>query len=151
MIDQVLIGCLLILITSMIHAGGMALALNWLQLVHSNHNKDRTPAFRSLVVGFFVLIMFVVTLIETVVWAYTYLLVIDGIQQFGRALYFSMVTYTTLGYGDIVLPDEWQLLSSLQAANGVMIFGWTTALIVAVIREVYGGIMSKYLKGKSAA
>jgi voltage-gated potassium channel Kch len=58
------------------------------------------------------------------------------VPGFERALYFSIVTYTTLGYGDIVLDENWRLLSSFQAANGIIIFGWTTAVIIVAIRTV---------------
>jgi len=53
------------------------------------------------------------------------------------ALYFSMVTYTTLGSGDVTLEDQWRLLGSFEAANGIVMFGWTTALIVAAVHKLY--------------
>ena len=48
-----------------------------------------------------------------------------------------MVTYTTLAYGDVVLTGQWRSLATIQAANGVIIFGWTTALIFVFIPRVY--------------
>jgi hypothetical protein len=48
-----------------------------------------------------------------------------------------MVTYTTVGYGDVVLPATWRLLASFQAANGIIMFGWTTAIVMTAIREIY--------------
>jgi voltage-gated potassium channel Kch len=90
---------------------------------------------RSLVVGALVLIMFLTTLFEASVWATTYF-VLGVIADFEKALYFSTVTYTTLGYGDVVLEEQWRLLSSFEAANGIIMFGWTTALIIVGIRHV---------------
>jgi hypothetical protein len=49
-----------------------------------------------------------------------------------------MVTFTTLGFGDVVLAGQWRTLASIQAANGVIIFGWTTALIFYFIQQIYG-------------
>ena len=60
-----------------------------------------------------------------------------AIQQFEEAFYFSMVTYTTLGYGDVTLEPPFRVLSSFEAAAGVIMFGWTTALIVAAVQHVY--------------
>ena len=54
-----------------------------------------------------------------------------------RGIYFSMVTFTTLGFGDVVLTGQWRTLASIQAANGVIIFGWTTALIFYFIQQIY--------------
>jgi hypothetical protein len=59
------------------------------------------------------------------------------VDTFEAALYFSMVTFTTLGYGDVTLDDSWRLLSSIQAANGVIMFGWTTAQVTAVLQRLY--------------
>ncbi|MHC5096111.1 MAG: potassium channel family protein [Planctomycetota bacterium] len=76
------------------------------------------------------------SLIEVLVWAFVYLWLnaIEGVEQ---AFYFSMVTFTTLGYGDVVLQERWRLLASFEAANGIILFGWTTAIVMAVVHRVY--------------
>jgi hypothetical protein len=74
------------------------------------------------------------------VWALFYLVnpLITALPDLETAFYFSMVTFTTLGYGDVVLTGPWRTLASIQAANGVIIFGWTTALIFYFIQHLYG-------------
>jgi voltage-gated potassium channel Kch len=62
---------------------------------------------------------------------------IGAFQSFEQALYFSIVTFTTLGYGDITLESNWRLLASFEAASGIIIFGWSTAIIVAVVQRLY--------------
>jgi hypothetical protein len=74
--------------------------------------------------------------VESCWWAATYVL-LGAIDSFESALYFSIVTYTTLGYGDMTLDTQWRLLSSFQASNGVIIAGWSTALLFALIQKVY--------------
>ena len=69
-------------------------------------------------------------------WAATYVS-IGAFETMEKALYFSTVTLTTLGYGDVVLPDGWRLLGSFEAATGVIMFGWTTALVVSAVQHVY--------------
>jgi len=54
------------------------------------------------------------------------------------AVYFSTVTYTTLGCGDLVVGTEWRILASTQAANGIIMFGWTTGIIIAGVQRLYG-------------
>ncbi|MDB5376462.1 MAG: hypothetical protein JWR00_908 [Rubritepida sp.] len=50
-------------------------------------------------------------------------------------MYFSGVTFTSLGYGDVVLQGRTRLLAPLQAANGLMMFGITTALFIAAVQQ----------------
>jgi len=61
--------------------------------------------------------MFLVSILRVMVWAVTCLL-LNAIEGFEQAFYFSMVTFTTLGYGDIVLDERWRVLASFEAANG---------------------------------
>jgi voltage-gated potassium channel Kch len=61
----------------------------------------------------------------------------DALPSFEESLYFSTVTVTTVGYGDIVLPREWCQLATFEAMNGWIIFGWATALIVAIVQRLY--------------
>ena len=51
------------------------------------------------------------------------------------SVYFALVSFTTLGFGDILLPMEWRLLGGLAAANGLMVFGLLTAMLVETLRE----------------
>ena len=54
---------------------------------------------------------------------------------FEASMYFALVAFTTLGFGDILLPQEWRLLSGLAAANGLLIFGMLTAMLVEALRN----------------
>jgi len=56
-----------------------------------------------------------------------------------ESVYFAMVTYTTLGFGDLLLPREWRLLAGMAAANGLLNFGLLTALFVEALRHVHVG------------
>jgi hypothetical protein len=65
-------------------------------------------------------------------WAVAFLLC-GAISTFETALYFSAQNFTSLGYGDIVLADRWRLLGPLEAVNGLLFFGLSTALLFAVV------------------
>ena len=56
--------------------------------------------------------------------------------DFEEAMYFTLVTFTTLGYGDVLMPEEWRILGGLAAANGLLSFGLMTALMVESLRHV---------------
>ncbi len=133
---QIVIACGLVALTTFIHAAAMHMALRVLQRRRVRTWRSGAGIERTLPIVALVLIMFVATAIESVAWAVTYL-VLGALSEIETALYFSMVTYTTLGYGDVVMSQDWRILSALEAANGIIMFGWSTALIFAAVQIVY--------------
>ena len=73
-------------------------------------------------------------IVQIAFWAALYR-VFGGFDDFETAVYFSGVTFTSLGYGDVVLTGRLRLLAPLQAANGLMMFGITTALFIAAVQQ----------------
>jgi hypothetical protein len=132
MLLNIAIAALMVVVTTAIHAGGMVLALSAIRSQKSQLRWRLKIYWTSGIV----LLMFFVSLVEIWAWAGTYLL-LNAIEGLDQALYFSTVTYTTLGYGDIVLDQRWHLLASFEAANGIIMFGWTTAIVVAAVQQVY--------------
>ena len=90
----------------------------------------------TLMLALFVLWLFLATILEVWTWALLYL-ALDAVTTLDEAAYFSMETFTTLGYGDITLDKNWRLLSSFEGANGLLMFGWSTALVFAAIQWIY--------------
>ena len=130
--QQIGLGSALVLVTTAAHGVGTIIALFGLTQVH---RFNRTHLGRGFVIALLVLVMFLVSVLDAVLWAYAYVQV-GAIPDFEAALYFSMVTFTTLGYGDLTLEADWRLLASFEAANGIIMFGWTTALIVAYLQRI---------------
>jgi hypothetical protein len=98
---------------------------------------DLKRAQLTLVLAAFVLWLFVAAVVQASAWALLYVAV-EALPSYEEAFYFSIVTYSTLGYGDIVLDKQWRLLSALEAANGLIMFGWTTAMVFVAVQWVYG-------------
>ena len=71
---------------------------------------------------------------EVIVWALAYALT-DAAPAGADLLYFAFVNYTTLGYGDVTPVARWRLLGPMTAMNGVLLFGWSTAVIFEVLRR----------------
>jgi hypothetical protein len=82
-------------------------------------------------------VLMMLHVVEVVLWASAYrLLPGNDLDSFEKAAYFSMVTFTTLGYGDITLADhQWRLLSGIEALNGILLVGWTTAFLFLVVQR----------------
>ena len=73
-------------------------------------------------------------LAEVLVWSLTYATV-DVAPEGADLVYFAFVNYTTLGYGDVTPVKRWSLLGPMTAMNGVLMFGWSTAVIFEILRK----------------
>jgi hypothetical protein len=133
LISKLLIAWTLMAVCIVIHAGGVTAALRWLR-------RQKDPAFNfwiwiwvfTCLAGWMVLLH----LLEIAVWAVFYLWV-DAMTDMTSAVYFSCVTYTTTGYGDLVLPQEWRLLGGIEALTGILMCGWSTGFFFAVVSKMY--------------
>jgi hypothetical protein len=74
-------------------------------------------------------------LVEIAWWAILFIFC-GEFQEFGSAYYHSAVNYTTLGYGDVLMTPAWRLLGPLEASNGMLMFGVSTAIIFAVMQRL---------------
>ena len=136
MFTQIVIGTLLIAITVVIHAvvlDRLMVTLGTLgpEFFKIFHKVWKVPLLTVTVLG-----VFTAHIIEIWLWAFFYLGVgaLDGLEA---ALYFSTTTFTTVGYGDVVLGQDWRLISAFQAGNGFILFGWSTAFIFEVMSKLY--------------
>jgi hypothetical protein len=75
-------------------------------------------------------------LAEIGIWAF-YLTSQNLFPDFRTSFYFSAVTYTTVGYGDLVLPDQWRLFAAAEALTGILMCGWSTGVFFAIVSRVY--------------
>jgi hypothetical protein len=133
--NNILIGCLLILITTFLH-GLTTRYTMYLAIKFTEHSRKLLKTAKEYLVSITILIIFFTTIIESIIWALGYM-ILGAVEKFEPAFYFSLATYTTLGYGDITLEENYRLLASFQAANGIIIFGWSTAIVIAVVQKVY--------------
>ena len=134
MLIQIILGSMMVVITTMIQGMFMFVGVERLR-DHLSRSRTKSRLQSTLKIAVFVLWLFLATILEIWAWATLYL-VLGAIGSLEQALYFSTVTFTTLGYGDITL-DDWRLLSSFEAANGLLMFGWSTALVFVAVQWIY--------------
>jgi hypothetical protein len=79
-------------------------------------------------------VLMVAQVAEVMTWSVAYA-ILDVVPAGTDVLYFAFVNDTTLGYGDVVPVERWRLLGPMAAMNGVLVFGWSTAVIVEVLRQ----------------
>ncbi len=135
MLANLFIASLMMLITSAVHVAGISL-VTWMVKGQLNHWRHQHPLIRARKIGGISLLMFFLSVAEIWLWAWVYLLV-GAFEKIEVALYFSTVSFTTLGYGDILLDEKWRLMGAFEAANGIIIFGLTTAVVVAAFQRLY--------------
>jgi Ion channel len=119
---QLLIGALLICLTVAIHAVALDRLINaiasWRNSARLIFKKYwKIPVLITAVLG-----IFCAHIIQIWIWA---------------LFYFSTITFTTVGFGDVVLGHEWRLISSFEAANGFLLFGWSAAFIFEIMSKLY--------------
>jgi len=129
------VGAVAGLFTIFTHALAVGATVN---LFRYEHRRGR--AGTGLVVDLFIVvstisIAFIAHLFEIALWAVLFM-ICGEFNEFGAAYYHSAVNYSTLGYGDVVMSSSWRLLGPLEAANGALMFGVSTAMIFAVISRL---------------
>ena len=96
--------------------------------------EPHRPKLVLLLVGVSVWALAIITA-SVWLWAFVFLW-LGALHTLEEAVYFSLVSFTTLGFGDVVLPREWRILSGMAGANGFLNFGLLTALMVEALRHV---------------
>lgn len=133
MLRQFLVAAAVSVCNITIHALVMAVVVGVAQRVRTQ---------RALSPSMFLIVLMVATVSvlmaahasEVIVWAIAYGIV-EAVPAGEGVVYFAFVNYTTLGYGDIIPVKAWQLLGPAAAMNGVLLFGWSTAVIFEVLRR----------------
>jgi hypothetical protein len=133
MLKEILVGAGTSVCNIAIHAVIMAAVVRVAQITSSK--KARHPWLLLIIVMVAtVSVLMSAHSVEVLVWSLCYAIV--GAAPAGVDLvYFAFVNYTTLGYGDVIPVEPWRLLGPMTAMNGVLLFGWSTAVIFEVLRR----------------
>ena len=127
------VGAVVILCTIFIHALSVSVSLNLLRRERRLGRTGRSFWRDFPIVVLAMLATIVAHLIEIALWAEVFVLC-GEFPYFDIAYYHSAVNFTTLGYGDLIMTPHWRFLGPLEAANGMLLFGVSTAMIFALIQ-----------------
>ena len=135
-ITQIIIGTLITVTTVIFHVGGLVLLADTLTKLSNIEATGQKISQRMLILVVTVLFILAIHTAEAWFWAGV-LLLLGEFSQLGEALYFSVVTSTTLGYGDLTLSSTWRLLGTFEAMGGLILFGASTAFLFEVMRQLF--------------
>jgi hypothetical protein len=137
MIAVIALGLLAMSICLALQALASVLAARY--FAHTRIQPVGLTPWRTIFFQFSILmiVLMVGNIVQVAFWALLYS-TLGAFEDFETAMYFSGVTFTSLGYGDVVLDGRIRLLGPLQAANGLMMFGITTALFFSAIQQATG-------------
>lgn len=133
MLRQYLVGAAVSVGNIAIHALVMVTVIRVTRIVAEMATSRQSLRLVAIMIAT-VSVLMVAHFAEVLVWSLTYAIV--GVAPAGTDLiYFAFVNYTTLGYGDVTPVQRWHLLGPMTAMNGVLLFGWSTAVIFEVLRR----------------
>ena len=145
MLVNIIIGVLVIGLTILIHGYG---TIYWIKFIRKKYKKKTTKSLSKKIVWILIysaIFLLSLNFIEAIVWGFTYYL-LPGITEFEsieKAIYFSLVTFTTLGYGDITINSANRMLAGFEAMNGVLLLGWTTAMMFSLLQLTVKDLLKK--------
>ncbi len=139
MLINIFIGLIVIGITVTIQGYGTNFWLNHIFIKYYqlpiDTFKKKSPKLLIFTAFFLLLLHF----IESGIWAFTFYILpsITEFETLEKAIYFSLVTFTTLGYGEITISSTNRLLAGFEAINGILLIGWSTAFMFSVVQHIW--------------
>ena len=134
MLYKLLVAFCLMALCVTVHAVGSTAAFGWVKRRRSSPEWAFWPlVFMLIVLACWIILLH---LIEIASWAFLYAGT-QAMQDLPSAFYFSAVTYTTTGYGDLVLPQAWRLVGGVEALTGILMCGWSTGFFFAIVNRMY--------------
>ena len=130
-LSQILTAALLMSVCVLIHSVGITSMLRWMRRTSI---AEGWWFWNSLFIRLAGWIIFL-HLTEITAWALIYVWR-NALPDLATAMYFSAVTYTTTGYGDLVLPENWRLVGAVEALTGILMCGWSTGFFFAVASKL---------------
>jgi hypothetical protein len=125
----------MVILTVVIHFIGLLLLLRVLRYRGHRFRARESALGRGALILLVILGIFAIHTLE--VWFYALcFLGIGAIGDFESSLYFSTVTFASLGYGDIVLSSKWRLFGAIEAVNGLILIAWSTAFLISLMSRL---------------
>jgi voltage-gated potassium channel len=140
MMLPLLIGSLMVVVTVLMQGVGSLWVLRFLMSRRAKAGSIFRRYHALVTISLTALALVLLHWLQIMLWAALYLILtpVTPIATVETALYLSAITFTTVGYGDITLQaEQWRLLCGIEGLNGVLLLGWSTALLYAVVHRTW--------------
>lgn len=135
MLIQLTFATVMVVVTVLIHGAGItALALGLRSELEAGEEDHHFSLKRAVVILIVVLALFTLHGIE--VWLYAALFLLIVAIPTLEAVYFSTITYASIGFGDAEMARSWRLVGAIEGINGVLLLGWSTTFFVTVVARL---------------
>ena len=137
MLVSLSLGCLTIFVAMGIQIIAVVFMVQYLMKLNSLKDQKQSGfGFKSYVISIVLLMLFSGNMIQMAMWAMLFEF-LGEFSYFSTAFYHSVVNFSSLGYGDIVMSEKWRLLGALEATNGVMMFSLSAGTLLAVMAYLF--------------
>jgi len=144
---RVLVTSFALMSTCMVaHTVGLVSLAYWLIKHHSIAKAKASIIRYTLLLASVFASIVALHLVETLIWA-TYYNLWGLFSDFETSWYFSVGSYTTIGYGDVVLPPKWRMLGGFEGITGVLLCGLSTAFLFAVVNQMFVNRTRRFVEG----
>jgi hypothetical protein len=131
MIERLALATVMAGLTVTVHFFGVLTLLWILRKRADDFHRHQSWIRQGAAILFVVVGLLLIHTIEVWLYAGAYL-AMGALNDLETAVYFSTTSFTTIGYGDVVLSEKWRLIGAIEGANGLLLFGWSTAFLVSV-------------------
>ena len=133
MLLQLSLATLMVVTILLIHLIGLAVLIRILRSHSRIFREVRVMPLMLLIVAS----LGIIAIHSIEIWAYALAYwQLRAFADFEQALYFSTVTYSTIGYGDVTMPHQWRILGAIEGAAGIILLGWSTAFLVSMLTRL---------------
>jgi len=137
MLINLLLGSATVFVSMGIQVIAVVIMLRYLiKMLADERHKKAVLSFDTYAIGIVLLMLFAGHMLQIAIWAVLFVY-LGEFGDFETAFYHSAVNFASLGYGDIVMSDEWRLLGALEASNGVLMFGLSAGTLLAVLTHIF--------------
>ncbi len=135
MIENLALSAIMVTATVIVHFSGILMLLHLLRRHGSKLHVHESIVHQGFAVLFVMLSLLTIHGIEIWLYAMAYWTV-GGFLEFETALYFSTSTFSSLGYGDVVLLPRWRMFGAIEAPNGLILIAWSTAFLISLMSRL---------------